>query len=122
MEKAKESFSSHYLKGMVQGFEEYLNLLDDKNLDTNVDINLGVQIDSNGSKREIKYFSAGYKDLIYICMRFSLVKVLFENELPFVILDDPFVNLDEDNLQKAKDVLVKLSRVIESISSMFIKT
>ena len=115
MEKAKESFSSHYLKGMVQGFEEYLNLLDDKNLDTNVDINLGVQIDSNGSKREIKYFSAGYKDLIYICMRFSLVKVLFENELPFVILDDPFVNLDDEKTEKAIELLQKFSEKYQVI-------
>lgn len=115
MEKAKESFSSHYLKGMVQGFEENLNLLDDKNLDTNVDINLGVQIDSNGSKREIKYFSAGYKDLIYICMRFSLVKVLFENELPFVILDDPFVNLDDEKTEKAIELLKKFSEKYQII-------
>ena len=115
MEKAKESFSSHYLKGMVQGFEEYLKLLDDKNLDTNVDINLGVQIDSNGSKREIKYFSSGYKDLIYICMRFSLVKVLFENELPFVILDDPFVNLDDEKTEKAIELLKKFSEKYQII-------
>lgn len=115
MEKAKERFSSHYLKGMVQGFEENLNLLDDKNLDTNVDINLGVQIDSNGSKREIKYFSAGYKDLIYICMRFSLVKVLFENELPFVILDDPFVNLDDEKTEKAIELLKKFSEKYQII-------
>lgn len=109
MEKAKESFSSHYLKGMIQGFNEYLKLLDNKNLDTNVDINLGVKIDVNGSKKEIKYFSSGYKDLIYICMRFSLVKVLFEEELPYVILDDPFVNLDDEKTEKAIELLKEFS-------------
>lgn len=115
MEKAKERFSSHYLKGMVQGFEEYLKMLDNKDLDTNVDIKLGVQIDSNGSKREIKYFSSGYKDLIYICMRFSLIKVLFENELPFVILDDPFVNLDDEKTEKAIELLKKFSEKYQVI-------
>lgn len=115
MERAKESFSSHYLKGMVQGFGEYLNLLDDKDLNTNVDINLGVQIDSNGSKRDIKYFSAGYKDLIYICMRFSLVKVLFESEFPFVILDDPFVNLDDEKTEKAIELLKRFSEKYQVI-------
>ena len=109
MEKAKESFSSHYLKGMIQSFNEYLKLLDNKDLDTNVDINLGVKIDVNGSKKEVKYFSSGYKDLIYICMRFSLVKVLFEEELPYVILDDPFVNLDDEKTQKAIELLNKFS-------------
>ena len=109
MEQAKENFSSHYLKKMVEEFNKYLKLLDNKELNTNVDINLGVQIDSNGSKREIKYFSSGYKDLIYICMRFSLIKVLFEKELPFVVLDDPFVNLDDEKMKKAIELLKKLS-------------
>ena len=110
MIEAKERFSAHYLKGMIYQFEENLKLLDDKDLKTDVDINLGVTIDSNGTKREIKSFSAGYKDLIYICMRFSLVKVLFENELPFVILDDPFVNLDDEKTKKALDLLKSFSQ------------
>ena len=109
METAKEQFSSHYLKGMVQGFRENLKLLNNKEIDTNVDINLGVQIDSNGSQKEIKYFSAGYKDLIYICMRLSLVNVLFEGEQPFIILDDPFVNLDDEKTKKAINLLKEIS-------------
>ena len=115
MEIAKERFSSHYLKGMIEEFKKTLNMLDNKNLDTNVDINLGVWIDANGSKKEIKYFSEGYKDLIYICVRFSLIKVLFENELPFVILDDPFVNLDDEKTKKALDLLRKLSEKYQII-------
>ena len=115
MEMAKESFSSHYLKGMIEEFKKYLNMLDNKDLNTDVDINLGVSIEANGSKKEIKYFSEGYKDLIYICMRFSLIKVLFENELPFVILDDPFVNLDDEKTIRALDLLKKLGKKYQII-------
>ena len=115
MEVAKENFSSHYLKGMIEEFKQYLNILDNKDLDTEVDINLGVSIEANGSKKEIKYFSEGYKDLIYICMRFSLIKVLFEKELPFVILDDPFVNLDDEKTVKALELLKTLSKKYQII-------
>ena len=115
LEKAKDSFSSHYLKGMVSEFEKNLNTLDDKELKTNVDINLDVKIDVNGSSREIKHFSAGYKDLIYICMRFSLIKALFEEELPFVILDDPFVNLDDLKTEKALNLVNEFAKKYQII-------
>ena len=86
LETAKNSFSTNYLKDMQDGFEKYFNLIDDKELKTAIDINLGVKLDVNGSKKEVKYFSAGYKDLLYICMRLSLVKALFKDELPFVAI------------------------------------
>ena len=63
----------------------------------------------NGSKKDVKYFSTGYKDLIYICMRLSLINALFKEEKPFIILDDPFVNLDEEKTAKALNLLKKLS-------------
>ena len=110
MKEAKAKFSSHYLGNMINEFETYLKFIDDNNLDTKVDINLGVTIDSNGAQREIKYFSYGYKDLIYICMRLSLIKTLFENELPFIILDDPFVNLDDEKTSKALELIDKISK------------
>lgn len=109
LETAKEDFSATYLKDMVNGFNKYLKLLDDTELETNVDINLNVKIDVNGSKKEVKNFSSGYQDLIYICIRFSLINALFKEESPFVVLDDPFVNLDDDKTKKAVSLLNKLS-------------
>ena len=47
--------------------------------------------------------------MIYICMRLSLVNVLFEGEQPFIILDDPFVNLDDEKTKKAINLLKEIS-------------
>lgn len=115
LESAKENFASSYLKEMINGYNEILNMIDDKNLETNVDINLDVRIDVNGSKKDVKYFSTGYKDLIYICMRLSLINALFKEEKPFIILDDPFVNLDEEKTAKALNLLEKLSEKYQII-------
>jgi uncharacterized protein YhaN len=112
---AKETFSSSYLKEMVNGFKNYLNIIDNHDLNTNVDINLDVKVDVNGSKKEIKYFSAGYKDLVYICMRFSLVNALFKDEMPFIILDDPFVNLDEEKTKKALEIMEEFAKKYQVI-------
>ena len=42
---------------------------------------------------------------IDFCMRLALVDTLFEKEQPFLILDDPFVNLDALRLEKALELL-----------------
>lgn len=109
LEKAKENFSSNYLKDMIDGFRKYLKLIDDTELETNVDINLNVQVDVEGSKREIKNFSKGYQDLMHICVRFGLINALFKEEEPFVVLDDPFVNLDDSKTKKAMKLLEGLA-------------
>ena len=113
--KAKENFSARYLNNMTQGFNKYLKLINKEELNTNIDVKLNVKIKSNGENKDIDYFSTGYKDLIYICMRFALLDALFEDEKPFIILDDPFVNLDEVKIKKAKNVIEDFSKKYQII-------
>lgn len=110
LETAREQFSSHYLGGMQKSFMKNFKLINQKDMDIKLDVNLNVQINEQGSSKEIKYFSTGYRDLIYICMRLSLINSLFENEKPFIILDDPFVNLDKDKIQNAIKLLKSISK------------
>ena len=103
--QAKEQFSSKYLNKMQENFIKNTEYILKKNIDTSVDVNLNVKINEKGSNKDLKYFSTGYKDLIYICMRLSLIDSLFEEEKPFIILDDPFANLDEQKLENAIDLI-----------------
>ncbi len=107
---AKEQFSSHYLDKMKNSFVNNLKLIGGKEMEVSVDVNLNVKINECGSNKEIDYFSTGYRDLIYICMRLSLIDSLFENEKPFIILDDPFVNLDEGKIANAIGLLNSLAK------------
>ena len=107
--KAKEQFSSHYLSGMKESFLHNLELINGVEIAAELDVNLDAKINEMGSNKEIRYFSTGYKDLIYICMRLSLIYALFEEEKPFIILDDPFVNLDENKTKNAIDLLKNIS-------------
>jgi len=115
LKESKESFSSSYLKSMIIGFNKYLSIINSNELKTAVDTNLDVKIEVNGSQKEIKNFSAGYKDLIYICMRFSLIDALFNSEKPFVVLDDPFVNLDESKTSKALKIMNEFAKKYQVI-------
>lgn len=114
LKTAKEQFSSRYLRGLTAGFEKYIGMLgeDDfaKSMDGHYDgvrpdINLNVQVTAYGEEKELGYFSAGTRDVIGLCMRFALVDALFAEEQPFLVLDDPFVNLDKEKLTRALDFL-----------------
>ena len=100
---------------MINGFEKYINIINGEKIDTSVDVKLNVQIKEQGEKKEIAYLSTGYRDLIGICMRFALVDALYENEKPFIILDDPFVNLDQEKLTKAINLLNEISKKYQII-------
>lgn len=107
--QAKEQFSSHYLNGMKESFLDNIELINGSEIVAELDVNLDVKISEKGANKDIRYFSTGYKDLIYICMRLSLIDALFENEKPFIILDDPFTNLDENKIKNAMNLLKNIS-------------
>ena len=80
-----------------------------------VDQDLHVQIDEQGSNRKVDYFSTGTIDCIMLCMRLALMDVLFKHEKPFLLLDDPFVNLDDIHTKrvlKMLDTIAKEKQVI----------
>ncbi len=111
LKKAKESFSIHYQRDIKNGFTKYMGLLCEAvSSAADLDIKFNVKIEAGGAKREIDYYSEGYKDLIGICMRFALVDALFKEEAPFIIMDDPFANLDEEKLSGALRLLAQLGK------------
>ena len=114
LKTAKEQFSSRYLRGLTAGFERYVSLLGEEDFSKSMeghfdgvrtDINLNVQVTAYGEEKELGYFSTGTRDLIGLCMRFALVDALFSEERPFLVLDDPFVNLDKKKMIRATSFL-----------------
>lgn len=106
---ARESLSMSYLGDVKKHFVDYMKQLSDETGDTLfIDQNLEVSLERRGVARELGFFSAGYSDIVMLCMRFALVDALFPDTKPFIILDDPFINLDDCNTKKALDLLKKL--------------
>ena len=50
-----------------------------------------------------------------MCMRFALVDAMYPTEKPFLILDDPFVNLDDEKLSHGKQLLIALEKEYQAI-------
>ncbi|MDO4296517.1 MAG: SMC family ATPase [bacterium] len=102
LEQAKEALTSRYMGQMEANFNRYLSawLKSDK-LQALVDAEFSVKVEEDGKEHILEGYSSGYIDMMDFCMRMALVDSLFEKERPFLIMDDPFVNLDEEHLEYA---------------------
>ena len=110
LQTAKEQFSARYLGPIENGFGKYYELLTgDTSGNWMVNANIAVQMKEQGELRETKWLSAGYQDLLGVCMRLALVDAMYPEEKPFLVLDDPFVNLDEEKVKHGNELLQKIS-------------
>ena len=110
LEKAKDALANSYMDKIEQGFRSYTQQLFPRQLGSvMVDKDLQPHIDVQGAAREVESFSAGLADSILLCMRLALVDALFGEETPFLILDDPFVNLDDEHTRRALAMLQEMA-------------
>ena len=116
LEKAKESLTAKYTKPVKDGFDKYYRLLtgiagEGYQLDARMDIS----VVEYGMPRDTAFLSRGYQDLVGICMRMALVDAMYQDEKPFIIFDDPFVNLDDDKLAGGLRLLGEIAREYQVI-------
>ncbi len=110
MKSADENLKNKFIMPIQNKYIEYarqINPLLADNISMNYDFE--INFDVNGKYKNYLQLSLGEKACLGLCLRFAIIDNIYKDDKPIIILDDPFVNLDEDNLQKAKDVLVKLS-------------
>ena len=111
LETAKNNLSNQYVGGVERNFATYVHeLLGDDFSKALVDHDLTIHVDEKGEAREIDYFSAGTVDSVMLCMRLALIDALFKQEKPFVLLDDPFVNLDDEHTERALEMLKEIAK------------
>ena len=107
--KAKENMAARYLDPVERGCRYYLEILGGADqLRFAAD---GTPVyEERGAFRSLGYYSVGSKELVGICMRIALADAVFKKELPVLILDDPFVNLDDMRTERAKALVKELSK------------
>jgi len=117
LNEAKDNLSNEYLAPIKEKCRELVKLFDPDKAILDFDADSTIKIREEGKDRELDYFSRGNKEMISLCMRFALIDVIYKesNRKPCVILDDPFVNLDDTKLEKAKDFLRKLAGTYQII-------
>lgn len=114
--QAKEKMTSQYAGPLQENFCTYYEQITGKSgAEFALDANTNVTRRDYGMQRDLETQSMGYRDLIGICLRFALIDAMYPGEKPFLVLDDPFVNLDDRKQEKAKSFLQKMAEKYQII-------
>lgn len=111
LQRAKDNLTARYMGPVQRGFEKYYSMISGEKPDGyRFDASANLTVNELGMSREVRFLSEGSKDLVGICTRMALVDAMYEGEKPFVILDDPFVNLDHAKTERALEFLRGISK------------
>lgn len=114
--KAKENLTAKYMGPLLNGFRKYYTMLTGESADAyNLDANINLTCVVDGLQRETKTLSIGYQDLDGMCMRLAMADAMYPAEKPVLVLDDPFVNMDDDKTSRLKTFLDEVSKEYQII-------
>ena len=110
LKQADENLKIKYKAPLQSSLKKYFEMVAGNDKDVNIDVDLKVTVNEDSGQKQVDYYSKGYQNLFEICKRFALTDVLFTGEKPFIILDDPFYNLDDEKLSSALELIKKLAQ------------
>ncbi len=110
LEAARENMTSRYLGKTKEGFEKYSSLIGGDEGSFDMDTSFAVSKTEGAKTHAAEAYSRGTRDLYAIAVRFALIDSLYEEEAPFVILDDPFISLDDKRGKAALDLVKDLAK------------
>lgn len=116
LELAKETMTAKYADPILQGFRRYYEMISGREAaGFHIDANTSVTLDELGKQRDTNTLSSGCRDLIGICLRMALVDAMYQEEEPVLIMDDPFVSLDDRKVSACRNFLEKLGEKYQII-------
>lgn len=108
---AMNSLEERFLLPIKDKFTKYAKLINEKiGLNFLMDNNYCIKYDIDGKYVSSKHLSDGEKTILNIALRFAIIDQLYKENDIFIILDDPLVYLDENNLEKAKKVIEEIAK------------
>ena len=116
LREAKQNFSAKYRRPLLDGFKKYYGRLSEEEVsEFQLDANVHMTRRAYGEARDVESYSSGNRDLVDICLRMALVDAMYQDEKPFVVMDDPFVNLDRKRTKHALDFLKDIAEEYQVI-------
>ena len=105
LREAKELFIAKYMSPIKDSFDSYYNIISENGDVFRIDANVNLARKEEGEYHDIQAQSEGYGEAIGICMRLALLDTMYKNEKPFIVLDDPFFQMDETRLNGARKLM-----------------
>ena len=116
LKQADKNLKEKFVKPANKTFEKYsAKILQKLGVRPFISGEFTLQFEKNGVLHHEQFLSAGQRAITSLCYRLALIENMYKTDLPFIILDDPFVNLDEENLKIVKGVLGDLCKTFQII-------
>lgn len=113
---AHQKLCDRYIAPVKESFLKYsdgiLKALGEKMVMT---ADFEVSFEFGGEIKSRKHLSAGQRAVCGLCLRLALLENIFKGEKPFVIMDDPFISLDEENMQKTAKAVKEFCNGVQII-------
>ena len=111
MIQAEQNLKDAYIAPVRDNFLVYAkaieNALGEK---VSMDQDFRILFERNGEYRSDRHLGAGQRSICALCFRLALVDNMYKDEKPFIIMDDPFVHLDADHMEKTMQTVKELAR------------
>jgi len=102
---AAEDLGDRYLHKLRESFQRNLEQMGMDDGTCLLDNRLEPAREVNGEPRSAASESSGNGTVLMLCMRLALCDALVDGERPFLLLDDPFTELDDRHMDKARQLL-----------------
>lgn len=108
--QAKDNLSSSYLPRLCNRCGELLNSVTNGAYQVVIDRTFAVQLREKSQTKPLNEFSRGVREITFLCFRVALAELLYDGKIPFVIIDDAFVNFDEENFVRATNLIKTIAQ------------
>ncbi len=110
LEIAHENMTLRYTGATQKRFTHYMSIIDGEVGEYRLDTDFGITKTDGGMPRGEEQYSRGTKELYSLAMRLALTDSLYEGELPFLVLDDPFIAYDDARGERARKLLSAIAK------------
>ena len=116
LRRADDRMIYRYLSPIRERFLEYgASLTDYIGESFSMDRDLNLYFEAHGERRTEKHLSQGQHAIVALCMRLAIAEVIFGKDNFFLLLDDPFVALDEKHFDKVASLIKKLAKTTQIV-------
>ena len=117
LKSANNTIIDKYLKPIKDNFNKYAKLLEESlSSKINMNSNLEISIEMSNDYRSDDYLSTGNKAIVALCYRLALIETMYkDSDKPFVLLDDPGVQLDDNHIKKMIQLIKNISSDMQII-------
>ena len=116
LEQAKTNLSQSFMPVIAENFNKYIGIITNGQYQqASLDDKFNLRLCEKNSYREFDFFSKGIIDISVFCLRLALIDTMYGDNLPFLILDDPFVNYDDEKMKTALQLIGERSKKCQII-------